>query len=92
MLIFSNTDLASYLRIGKLPRGPTLTFRILSFSTMRDVASMQKKPVSPGKEFNTPPLVVLNNFPNNEEMPKLMAVMFQKLFPPINVQTVSNIF
>jgi len=47
-----------------------------------------KKPHSPGKEFSTAPLVVLNNFPSDEEMPKLMAVMFQKLFPPINVQTV----
>lgn len=92
MLIFSCTDLGIYLRLGKVPRGPTLTFKIVSFSTIRDVISIQKKPQFPNKEFNCSPLVVLNNFPNDDEMPKLIAVMFQKLFPPINVQTVCKFY
>jgi len=44
------------------------------------------KPHSPGPEYKTAPLVVLNNFPTDEAN-KLAAVMFQNLFPPLNVQT-----
>lgn len=37
----------------------------------------------------TPPLVVLNNFGQSEESQvKLMRVMFQNMFPTINVKTV----
>lgn len=68
--------------------GPTLTFRVVSYSLMKDVVALQRRPHSPGAEFKSPPLVVLNNFGGKENHKQLMAVMFQNMFPPINMQTV----
>eukprot|EP00696_Hemimastix_kukwesjijk_P015990 gnl/Hemi2/4283_TR1498_c0_g1_i1.p1 gnl/Hemi2/4283_TR1498_c0_g1~~gnl/Hemi2/4283_TR1498_c0_g1_i1.p1 ORF type:complete len:422 (-),score=141.46 gnl/Hemi2/4283_TR1498_c0_g1_i1:31-1296(-) len=87
-VVFSCSDVGTYVKIGRFPRGPTLTFRVQSFSLSRDIVQLFKRPHSPGKEFLTPPLVVLNNFDEADNRSHLMAVMFQNMFPPINVQTV----
>jgi len=86
-LIFSQTKVGTNLRIARTPRGPTLTFRINQYSTIKDVLSLQTNPRSKGTEYRNPPLLVLNNFGDNSKHMKLMAAMFQNLFPPINVQT-----
>ncbi|KAK6198597.1 Brix domain-containing protein [Scheffersomyces amazonensis] len=82
------------LRVGKLPRGPTLQFRINSYSLVKDVRRILKHPKSIGKdskEFLTPPLLVLNGFSNKlnevENHEKLMITMFQNMFPPIQPQS-----
>ncbi|KAJ3188859.1 hypothetical protein HDU85_004573 [Gaertneriomyces sp. JEL0708] len=87
LMIFSKTDSGTNLRICRLPRGPTLTFRIASYALSTDVLALQARPRSPGSEFRTAPLVVLNNFGGDEKHIKLVATMFQNLFPPIQVQT-----
>ncbi|KAJ3292854.1 hypothetical protein HK104_004955 [Borealophlyctis nickersoniae] len=87
LLVFSKTPAGVNLRIGRIPRGPTLTFRITSYSLAKDVLALQNKPKSPGTEFKTAPLVVLNNFGNDARHIKLVATVFQNLFPPIQVQT-----
>ena len=46
------------VRFARIPRGPTLNFRILQFSLMKDIARSQKSPKSPGTEYITPPLVI----------------------------------
>ncbi|OZJ02240.1 hypothetical protein BZG36_04549 [Bifiguratus adelaidae] len=86
-MIFSRTDKGTNLRIARVPRGPTLTFRVHGYSLAKDVLALQKNPRSPGIEFHTSPLLVLNNFNKDEKYLKLMTTMFQNLFPPINVQT-----
>ncbi|ORX48136.1 Brix-domain-containing protein [Piromyces finnis] len=86
-LIFSQTKVGTNLRIARTPRGPTLTFRINQYSTIKDVLSLQTNPRSKGTEYKNPPLLVLNNFGDNDKHMKLMTAMFQNLFPPINVQT-----
>jgi ribosome biogenesis protein SSF1/2 len=45
------------LKIYKVPRGPTLTFKILRYSLMIDILNADKYPRSPGAEFKTEPLV-----------------------------------
>lgn len=85
-IIFSATDFGSYMRIARVPHGPTLTFRISSYSLVRDIVTLQQNPHSPGSEFKYPPLVVLNNFKGAEENIKLMSVIFQKMFSPINIK------
>ncbi|KND00441.1 uncharacterized protein SPPG_04760 [Spizellomyces punctatus DAOM BR117] len=87
LLIFSKTSAGINLRIGRIPRGPTLTFRVNSYALTPDVLALQSRPKSPGTEFNSAPLVVLNNFGGDAKHVKLMATMFQNLFPPIQVQT-----
>merc|ERR1711976_269582 len=86
-LILSASNNASYLRIAKSPRGPTLTMRIHSYALMRDVLGAQLRPHCPQAMFLNPPLVVMNNFGSEEHM-KLATTMFQHLFPAINVNKV----
>ncbi|KAI5959283.1 SSF1 [Candida pseudojiufengensis] len=81
------------LRMGKLPRGPTLQFMINTYSLCKDVRRILKHPKSVGKdsfEFHQPPLLVMNGFSNNvKELSmheKLMITMFQNMFPPIQPQ------
>jgi ribosome biogenesis protein SSF1/2 len=89
-IVFSETDLGSYVRFARVPRGPTLTFKIHEYSTCADVARILRRPHSPdGAEYNHPPLVVLNNFPAEEIHDRLMSTMLQGLFPTISVRTIS---
>ncbi|KAL4451376.1 hypothetical protein ABPG77_009448 [Micractinium sp. CCAP 211/92] len=88
-LVLTATHNASYLRIAKTPRGPTLTMRVHSYSLIRDVVAAQQRPRVPQAMWLGPPLVVMNNFGagSGEEHMKLAGVTFQNLFPAINVQT-----
>ena len=74
-------------RIRSHAQGPTLTMRIHSYSLMRDVAAAQQKPRLPDSLWKTSPLVVMNNFSEQEHL-KLATVLFQNLFPAINVRAV----
>eukprot|EP00877_Chromochloris_zofingiensis_P011512 jgi/Chrzof1/6614/Cz19g02210.t1 len=86
-LILSASENASYLKVAKSPRGPTLTLRIASYSLVRDVASSQARPRIPQNAFKTPPLLVMNNFSGQEHL-RLTSTLFQAMFPSINVHTV----
>ena len=46
-LILTATHNASYLRVAKPPRGPTLTLRIHEYSLIRDVVAAQQRPRMP---------------------------------------------
>ncbi|XP_026825779.1 protein Peter pan [Ooceraea biroi] len=89
MYIFTKTELGMYLKICKLPRGPTLTFKIHSFSLARDVISMLKKQMVYEEAFQNAPLSILNNFSGEGMHQKLVASMFQNMFPTINLTTVN---
>lgn len=87
-LLLSQTNQGANLRITRVPRGPTLYFKINTFSLIKDVQSIQRKPNSfSDKDFNTAPLVVLNNMSGKEKHVQLMSIMFQNLFPSIQVQS-----
>ncbi|KAJ3087846.1 hypothetical protein HK102_010169 [Quaeritorhiza haematococci] len=88
LLVFSRTDAGANLRMARLPRGPTLSFRINSYSLMRDIRALQKNPKSAASDFKTAPLVVLNNFGGDDRHIKLMTIMFQNMFPSINVHKI----
>jgi ribosome biogenesis protein SSF1/2 len=88
-LVFSRTEKGTNMRIARVPRGPTLTFKVEQYALSKDVLSLQRNPKSPGVEFLTSPLLVLNNFNQEGKQFKLMTTMFQNMFPSINVQTVS---
>lgn len=91
LVVFTKSDKAMYLRIAKLPRGPTLTYQIKEYSLMRDIISSQKRSLIYEKLFEHHPLLVLNNFSGEGMHFKLMATMFQNMFPSINVNKVSII-
>lgn len=79
------------LRIGKMPRGPTLLFRVNSYSLAKDVRRILKHPKSVGKdsaEMLAPPLLVLNGFQvdSDKNHEKLLVTVLQNMFPPIQPQ------
>jgi ribosome biogenesis protein SSF1/2 len=85
-MIVSTTERATYLRLARIPRGPTLQYRVHRFSLAADVAASLLRPHSPsGGEFATPPLLVLHGFSKTDKQDQLATVMFQNLFPPIDV-------
>ncbi|KAG9254439.1 putative ribosome biogenesis protein Ssf2 [Emericellopsis atlantica] len=96
MMLFSRSDSGNTnLRMALAPRGPTMHFRVEKYSLCKDVQRAQKHPRGGGKEFLTPPLLVMNNFirPDSDsktKVPKhlesLATTVFQSLFPPINPQ------
>jgi ribosome biogenesis protein SSF1/2 len=86
-VLLSATERSRYLRIAKSPRGPTVTWRIASYAHASEIAAAQARPRAPEAAFRAPPLVVLNNFGTEPHM-KLAAIMFQNMFPPVNVHTV----
>ena len=89
MMAFSKAEKAPFLRIMRVPRGPTLTFRIDKFSLMRDVVSSLKKPQNHPKQYDNPPLLVLNNFSTEKMETKLTTTVLQSMFPSLNVTKVN---
>lgn len=87
-LIVSHTKNAAYLKVARAPHGPTLTFKIHNYSLAGDIARAQIRPRAPPSIYKSAPLVVLNGFGAAEEQLKLIQIMFQNMFPVINVHTV----
>ncbi|KAJ9696521.1 hypothetical protein PVL29_008641 [Vitis rotundifolia] len=87
-LILSKTETAPYLKVARTPQGPTLTFKIHEYSLAVDVAQSQLRPRCPQDLFKNSPLIVLSGFGSGEQHLKLTTVMFQNIFPAIDVNTV----
>jgi ribosome biogenesis protein SSF1/2 len=97
LLLFSRSPSGNTnLRLATAPRGPTFHFRVEKYSLAKDVRRAQRHPKGGGKEYITPPLLVMNNFITpgadaKSAVPKhlesLTTTAFQSLFPPINPQT-----
>lgn len=92
MLMFTETEQGSYLRLCKLPNGPTITFKVGDFMLARDVKSLQRRPVSNAGLFQHSPLLVMNGFSEEEEANqevKLTSSMWRHLFPSMDVNSVN---
>ncbi|KAK9480406.1 Brix domain-containing protein [Lipomyces japonicus] len=92
LLLFSKTQSnETSLRIAHAPHGPTIHFRVLSYSLCKDIRRVQRHPLIPNVELQTPPLLVLNGFapPADAETAtdkahlRLLTSMFQNMFPVI---------
>ncbi|KAK5996742.1 Brix domain-containing protein C1B9.03c [Cladobotryum mycophilum] len=63
LMLFSRSETGNTnLRVAAAPRGPTLNFRVEKYSLCKDVQRIQRHPKGVGKEFLTPPLLIMNNF------------------------------
>ncbi|QRG37146.1 hypothetical protein FDK38_001516 [Candidozyma auris] len=95
LFVFKQSDSSGNvsLRLGKMPKGPCLQFRVNSYALMKDVKRILRRPKSVGRDsaaFREPPLLVMNGFKkvaDAENHEKLMITIFQNLFPPIQPQT-----
>lgn len=83
------------LRVGKMPRGPMLQFKIHQYSLIKDVNKILKRPKSLDRSsslFVNPPLLVMNGFLTKlneaENHEKLLVTIFQNMFPPIQPQKI----
>ncbi|KAK6628468.1 hypothetical protein RUM43_002283 [Polyplax serrata] len=85
MCVFTSTDLGTYLKIVRAPRGPTLYFKVLNYSLAKDVISSLKRQYVFEQQFQNPPLLVLNNFTGDDVHLKLMTSMLQNMFPSLNL-------
>ncbi|KAL0219677.1 hypothetical protein P9112_005330 [Eukaryota sp. TZLM1-RC] len=95
LLFISQTEIAPYLRICRLHQGPTLTFRVNSFTLMRDVASFRTANNLPnaagGTNYTNPPVLVMSGFSTgniDSAALELMSTTFQQVLPPLDVSTV----
>lgn len=98
LVVFSQTNQASYMRFIKLPEGPTITFKIHQYTLIEDVRNQQVKPRSSSHDFLTSPLLILNGFreknatdlENNDESTefsvKLLKTFIGSMFPAIDLQ------
>ena len=87
-IMLSKTEISTSLRIARLPRGPTLSFKVQSYSLARDVISSLKRHAMEQKQFSHHPLLVMNGFSGDKHHLKLMTTMFQNMFPSININKV----
>lgn len=89
LLLLSQTKSNVVLKIGRYPSGPTLHFHVSQYTLCRHIRSNQKHPFDSATAYLTPPLVVLNNFGQDESSQvQLMKVTLQHMFPSINIKTV----
>lgn len=94
MLILTSTEKSAYLRFCKLPRGPTLTYKLLNYTLRKDVVASQRKPCSNPDLYLRAPLVIMKSFNEKVEgdeehqfdQNELQTIMWQGLFPSIDVR------
>lgn len=82
-LLLSSTEKSAYLRVARTPRGPTLTFRICSYSLAADVANAQTRPRVPPGIFDSPPLVWF--LADAGRRLDCVNSLFSRFFPPRGV-------
>ncbi|XP_060095915.1 suppressor of SWI4 1 homolog [Heteronotia binoei] len=88
-LVFTKTPTTINLKLFRLPGGPSLTFRVTQYSLIKDVVSSLKRHRMHEQQFTHHPLLILNNFGLQGMHIKVMASMFQNMFPSINVHKVN---
>ncbi|XP_050839972.1 suppressor of SWI4 1 homolog isoform X2 [Serinus canaria] len=89
-LALSKSQSGINLKLFRLPGGPTLTFKVLQYSLVRDVVSALRRHRMHEQQFLHPPLLVLGNFgvQGGPEL-RLTAGMFQGMLPTLNVHRVN---
>ncbi|KAH9521991.1 hypothetical protein DERF_005595 [Dermatophagoides farinae] len=90
MIIFTESSIAPYMRLCRVPRGPTVTYKILNCTLAHDVVAVQRRPQINTKLFQNAPLLVLNGFGSESEDKRiqLQTSMWRNMFPTIDIQTV----
>lgn len=96
LLMFSQTELGDYFKIARLPRGPTIHFKLIEYSLTNDILSNLKKKHTHQKQFLHQPLLILNGFTaknensenKNDFHQKLLTTSLQNMFPSINITKV----
>eukprot|EP00667_Euglena_gracilis_P008853 EG_transcript_8987 len=87
--VFTCSTTGTFLRVARLPHGPTIQFKVESFETCYDVKRTQRKPHEDQHAFDTPALPVLNNFANSTKPHiKMAQTLLTNLYPQLRVDKV----
>lgn len=99
LLLFSRSTAGNTnLRLAVTPRGPTMHFRVERYSLSKDIVKAQRHASGGGKEYLTPPLLVMNHFisPSSgdgtqpaapKHLESLVTEIFQNVVPAIAPQS-----
>ncbi|CDW54513.1 Brix domain containing protein [Trichuris trichiura] len=87
-LIFTRTEESVNLRIMHVPRGPTLSFKVLQYCLAADVVSALKKSLSCSKQFVNPPLLIFSHIDRSLDHVRLVQTMIQGMLPSLNIDSV----
>lgn len=90
MCIFNKSKNQLSFKVTRLPRGPTLTFKVHQFTLAKDVIGSVRKQFVEEEAFRHAPLIIMNNFTGEGKHLRLMATTFQNMYPTINLATVGN--
>jgi ribosome biogenesis protein SSF1/2 len=82
LLFLTSTTASSYMKAIKLPKGPTLTFKIDQFSLSHDVRTALKKHVRLQPDFKAPPLLVMRG------VSELPALLFKSMFSSMELDSI----
>ncbi|CCW61469.1 unnamed protein product [Phytomonas sp. EM1] len=93
--LFTSPSHGTLLRIMRFFNGPTLSFRVLSFTLRPEIVKQQRRVASLDRAvWEVAPIVVLNNFLHPEALKRqevpLLEATFKALFPTVNIQTIQN--
>jgi len=88
LVAFSQSSIHTHMRCMKLPRGPTVTFRIQEYALMEDIKMMFKRPIDPSSSEKSSAILVLNNFPKKEKHAKLTSLLLKNMFAPVDPSTI----
>lgn len=91
--LFTSPPSGTSLRIMRFSNGPTLSFRVESFTLREDIIAQQRRPPNLDHSvWDVAPIVVLNNFNLAQNRPEvqLMEATLQSLFPSINIQLIKT--
>ena len=101
LIVLTQTDVGDYMKLIRVPRGPTIHFRLVDYSLVNDVLAVQRKKHTHKKQFLYQPLLILNGFSLRKEEDlnqahakmepqlKLLATALQNMFPSINITKVN---
>lgn len=87
--IITCSTTGTFLRISRLPHGPTIQFHVDSFETCLDVKKLQRRPQEDPFAYTNPALPVLNNFANSSKPHvKMTQTLLTNLFPQLRIDKV----
>jgi len=88
LIAFSQSKIYSHMRVMKLPRGPTVTFRIQEYTLAYNILSMYRRRLNPEHHEKYQPILVLNNWPKDMKHTKLSSLLLKNMFPAIDPSTI----
>jgi len=88
LITFSEAEKGLNFRIGRFRDGPTLTFRVLTAATSKDVDAVRNVGHKLTKEFYTTshPFLITSNFDFERDEEKIAHTVIQNMFPVFNIQ------